>query len=91
MTKQRAGPFENFPKPAQRALEAAGYTELKQLSNVSDSELLKLHGFGHEGLMLLKETLEQAGLSTADRPQGAQSAPDSAAAKTGRNRVKVTD
>lgn len=75
----------NLSKPAQRALEAAGYTDLKQLANVSDSELLQLHGFGPKGLMLVKEALEHAGLHTADQPQGAPSSPPSAEAKSGRS------
>jgi hypothetical protein len=33
-------------KPATRALVAAGYTNLEQLSRVTESELLKLHGMG---------------------------------------------
>jgi len=74
---------ERLPEPARRALEQAGYTELKQLSNVSDSELLRLHGFDAESLMLLKETLAEAGLRTTDRPQGARSGPTEPEAKTG--------
>lgn len=77
----------NFPKrlasPARRALEQAGYTELEQLSNVSDAELLKLHGFGPNALLMLKEELKGVGLSTTEQPQGARSAPTSEEAKTG--------
>lgn len=80
---------ENLSKPAQRALKEAGYTELKQLSNVSDSELLQLHGFGPKGLLLVKEALEQAGMSTAAKPQGAPSAAGSRGAKSGRGPHKA--
>lgn len=74
---------DSVPRPARRALKQAGYTELKQLSNVSDSELLKLHGFGPKGLLLVKQALAEAGLSTAPSPQGAPTTPPSEGAKTG--------
>lgn len=74
---------ENLSAPARRALEQAGYTDLEQLSNASDSELLDLHGFGPEGLLAVQEALAQAGLRTSANPQGAPSAPTSREAKTG--------
>jgi hypothetical protein len=49
--------------PAQRALVAAGYTELGQLANVPASELAKLHGVGPKALRLLQAALEQQGMS----------------------------
>jgi DNA-directed RNA polymerase alpha subunit len=55
-----------FPKtsqPAQRALTNAGYTKLEQLANVSEKELGKLHGVGPRALRILKEALEEEGLS----------------------------
>lgn len=82
---------ENLSKPAQRALQQAGYSDLEQLSSVSDSELLQLHGFGPEGLMIIKEALEQAGLRTAAQPQGAPSAPASSGAKTGASARQVPE
>lgn len=75
---------ENLSLPAQRALEKAGFTELEQLSEVSDSELIQLHGFDAKGLLLLKEALADVGLSTAEEPRGAPSSPESEGAKTGR-------
>jgi len=84
MDKPDARPFlPNISQPAQRALREAGYTELEQLSNVSDSELLQLHGFGPEALMLVKEALQEAGLRTAADPQGAPSSPEDPDAKSG--------
>ena len=56
----------NFPKigsPATRALEAAGYTSLKQLTKVTESELAQLHGMGPKALGILRETLKAQGLS----------------------------
>jgi hypothetical protein len=34
-----------LPKPAQRALAAAGYTSLAQLARVSETDLRRLHGW----------------------------------------------
>jgi DNA uptake protein ComE-like DNA-binding protein len=53
----------NIGAPATRALTAAGYTELRQLADVSVGELKKLHGVGPKTLRLLQEALEQQGLS----------------------------
>ena len=56
----------DFPKigaPATRALEAAGYTTLKQLTKVSEAELAQLHGMGPKALGILRETLKTQGLS----------------------------
>lgn len=56
----------DFPKigaPATRALEAAGYTTLKQLTKVTEAELAQLHGMGPKALGILRETLKAQGLS----------------------------
>lgn len=56
----------NFPKigsPATRALEAAGYTNLKQLTKVTEAELAQLHGMGPKALVILREALKVEGLS----------------------------
>lgn len=56
----------NFPKigsPATRALEAAGYTNLKQLTKVTEAELAQLHGMGTKALSILREALKAEGLS----------------------------
>ena len=56
----------NFPKigaPATRALETAGYTNLKQLTKVTESELAQLHGMGPKALAILRDTLKAQGLS----------------------------
>jgi uncharacterized protein YdhG (YjbR/CyaY superfamily) len=52
----------NFPKigaPAMRALAAAGYTHLKQLTKVTEAELGQLHGMGPKALGILRETLKE--------------------------------
>jgi len=56
----------NFPKigsPATSALEAAGYTNLKQLIKVTEAELAQLHGMGPKALSILREALKAKGLS----------------------------
>ncbi|MFE7061761.1 DNA-binding protein [Sutcliffiella sp. NPDC057660] len=50
-------------KPATRALDAAGYTELKELATIREKELLKLHGVGPKAVGLLRLALEEKGLS----------------------------
>lgn len=56
----------NFPKigrPATQALEAAGYTNLEQLTKVTEAELAQLHGMGPKALGILREALKAEGLS----------------------------
>jgi uncharacterized protein YdhG (YjbR/CyaY superfamily) len=63
----------NLPKigaPATRALQSIGIIELKQLTNVSEAELLQLHGFGPKALKILRETLEAQGLSFKTSNEG---------------------
>jgi hypothetical protein len=54
-------------KPAQRALAAAGYTRLEQLTNVSEADLQRLHGVGPKALEQLRRALAACGLSFARR------------------------
>jgi hypothetical protein len=51
--------------PARRALVAAGYTRLEQLTAVSKAEINKLHGIGPNALRQLRHALEAKGLSFA--------------------------
>jgi predicted flap endonuclease-1-like 5' DNA nuclease len=53
----------NIGAPANRALTAAGYTELSQLAGVAAAELAKLHGVGPKALRLLQEALQAQGMS----------------------------
>lgn len=50
-------------QPAQRALAAAGFTQLEQLTSISEAELAKLHGMGPKALGVLRQALETQGLS----------------------------
>jgi uncharacterized protein YdhG (YjbR/CyaY superfamily) len=49
--------------PATRALEIAGYTTLKQLTRVTEAEIVQLHGMGPKALGILREALKAEGLS----------------------------
>jgi len=49
--------------PAQRALESIGITTLKQLTAVTEAELLMLHGMGPNALGKLRQALAERGLS----------------------------
>jgi DNA-directed RNA polymerase alpha subunit len=56
----------DFPKvsaPALRALLGAGYTRLEQLTEVTEAELLKLHGMGPKAIRTLQAALAERGLS----------------------------
>jgi hypothetical protein len=53
-------------KPAQRALAGAGYVRLEQFTQVSEDEVLELHGMGPKAMGVLRRALEARGLSFAD-------------------------
>jgi hypothetical protein len=53
--------LDTLPKigaPATRALNAAGYTALRQLAGVPRAELAKLHGIGPKALRIIEAALE---------------------------------
>jgi DNA-directed RNA polymerase alpha subunit len=52
-------------KPAQRALAGAGIVRLEQLTLMTESDLLKLHGMGPKALEALRRALAVRGLSFA--------------------------
>ena len=60
--KPDSGFLSVISAPARRALENAGIKTLKQLSNCSEQELLKLHGFGPASIPKLKSLLANSGL-----------------------------
>lgn len=51
--------------PATRALNHAGYTELRQLAGVPAVELGALHGVGPKALRIIEQALEAHGLRLA--------------------------
>lgn len=58
---------QSIGAPARRALTAAGYTQLAQLTTVSEAELLQLHGVGPKAIRLLREALAAQSLAFAKR------------------------
>jgi hypothetical protein len=58
--------LDTLPKigaPATRALNAAGYTNLRQLAGVPRFRLAALHGVGPKALGIIQAALEQHNLS----------------------------
>lgn len=53
-------------RPATRALALAGYTRLEQLTQVTERDLLKLHGVGPKAVRILRERLGEQGLAFRD-------------------------
>lgn len=52
-------------RPALRALEQAGIQRLSQLTEITEAELLRLHGVGPSAIRRLKEALAAKKLSFA--------------------------
>jgi dihydrofolate reductase len=52
-------------KPAEQALAVAGYNRLELIAQVSEKEILKLHGVGPKAVGLLRQALAAKGLSFA--------------------------
>jgi predicted RecB family nuclease len=65
--EQERKPDDNFLSllvaPARRALEKKGIATLKQLSALSEDEILQLHGMGPSTISKLKKALQENGLS----------------------------
>lgn len=55
--------FPRLAQPALRALSAAGYTKLEQLTKTTEADLSKLHGMGSRAIDVLKNALRERGLS----------------------------
>jgi hypothetical protein len=54
-------------KPAQRALQNADITTLKQLSKLSEEEVAKLHGIGKNAIQQISKALMDSGLSFSQK------------------------
>ncbi|MDQ0208759.1 helix-hairpin-helix domain-containing protein [Alkalicoccobacillus murimartini] len=57
----------NIGNPARRALKEVGYTRLEQLTDISERELLALHGVGPKAVRILREALQEKGLIFANK------------------------
>jgi hypothetical protein len=68
-TKKPVATSDGFPRaigaPATRALNGAGFTELKQLTKATAAELMALHGFGPKALRILQAALDEQELALA--------------------------
>lgn len=64
-TPPAAGTLPKLASPALRALHNAGYTSLEQLSKVTESALLQLHGMDPNAITRIKEALQEQGLTLA--------------------------
>ncbi|CAM5194218.1 RNA polymerase alpha subunit OS=Ureibacillus acetophenoni OX=614649 GN=SAMN05877842_11389 PE=4 SV=1 [Ureibacillus acetophenoni] len=53
----------HMSKPANRALHQAGFNKLEQFTEVTEKELLALHGVGPKAIRILNEVLQERGLS----------------------------
>jgi len=80
MKDKNTSAFPKIGAPATRALEAAGYSRLEQLTKVTEAELGQLHGMGPKALGILRETLKEKGLSfkagsASDTPKKKKGSP----------------
>jgi DNA-directed RNA polymerase alpha subunit len=71
----KAAPQESeLPKglaaPARRALARAGVSRLGHLTNLSEAELMQLHGIGPKALAQLRQALAANELSFSDGKHG---------------------
>ncbi|NTV35765.1 MAG: hypothetical protein HGA53_02315 [Anaerolineaceae bacterium] len=53
-------------KPAQRALLGAGITSLEQIQNMTEKELLELHGIGKSTIKTIELVLSEYGMHIKD-------------------------
>jgi DNA-directed RNA polymerase alpha subunit len=60
--EKKGNVFLSLSAPAQRALENAGITSVKELSRYSAKEILSLHGMGKSSIPKLKEILKETNL-----------------------------
>ena len=61
--EDEATDLPRLPAPARRALLGAGYTRLEHLTEVSESEVMRLHGMGPKAMRMLRDALHERGLS----------------------------
>lgn len=55
-------------KPANRELHNAGFYRLEQFTQITESDILKIHGVGPKAVRILNEALKEKGLSFAKKP-----------------------
>lgn len=70
MTRKRSAPTDDLPKlaaPAQRALAGAGVTNLSKLAQMSEADVMALHGMGPNAMTALKTAMKAKKLTFAKR------------------------
>jgi predicted RecB family nuclease len=65
--KPAAGFLSVLAAPARRALENAGIKTLKQLSKLTEKEILTLHGMGKSSIPKLTAALKEEGLKFSEK------------------------
>jgi hypothetical protein len=63
MSEQSDSDLPKLASPARRALEGAGIRTLSQLSEMTERELLQLHGMGPNAIRTLRMALQERGMS----------------------------
>lgn len=79
---QTAAIKDDFPagiaQPALRAMVAAGFTTLDQLAQVTEEQLVELHGMGPKTIKTLRAALNQRGLDLKTTQRESKDQPKSA-------------
>ncbi len=57
-------------KPAERGLRNAGFNRMEQFTEVTENDILKIHGVGPKAVRILKEALGEKGLSFMGNKKG---------------------
>ncbi|MDR3576997.1 MAG: DNA-directed RNA polymerase subunit alpha C-terminal domain-containing protein [Anaerolineaceae bacterium] len=64
-------PIENLlrklPAPAQRAIQSTGVKTVEELAQMSEKEMMSLHGFGPKGMKIIKEFLAENDLALKEK------------------------
>jgi predicted flap endonuclease-1-like 5' DNA nuclease len=63
-------PLPRVGAPATRALAAVGITRLSQLADLSEQELLEMHGVGPRAVRIVREALAARGESLRGESSG---------------------
>ena len=61
--KPKSGFLSKLSSPARNAMVHEGIDTLKELSNYTEKEILKIHGIGPASLPTMRASLEEDGLS----------------------------
>lgn len=70
MAAKKSAPANDLPKlaaPAQRALARAGVTDLSKLAQMSEADVIALHGMGPNAMTTLKTAMKAKKLTFVKR------------------------